>query len=88
MGIYANTFYGNVNVTSRAGKLILFMGNSTEPANLEHWNGDVFKIADNPFSRNTAVNFTAINSSGIAQQVKVDYLETGYGVNGTFNRTS
>lgn len=88
VGIYANTFYGNVNVTSRAGKLILFMGNSTEPANLEHWNGDVFKIADNPFSRNTAVNFTAINSSGIAQQVKVDYLETGYGVNGTFNRTS
>lgn len=88
VGIYANTFYGNVNVTSSEGKLILFMGNSTEPTNLEHWSGDVFKIVDNPFTYNTAVNFTTMDGSGKAQQVTVDYLETGYGANGTFNRTS
>nr|WP_319374516.1 serine hydrolase [uncultured Methanobacterium sp.] len=88
VGIYVNTFYGNVNVTSSGGKLILFMGNSTEPTNLEHWSGDVFKIEDNPFTYNTAVNFTNIDGSGKSQQVTVDYLETGYGANGTFNRTS
>jgi len=88
VGVYNNTFYGNVNVVSGDGKLILLMGNSTEPTNLEHWSGDVFKIVDNPFSYNTAVNFTSIDGSGKAQQVKVDYIESGYGVNGTFNRTS
>lgn len=88
LGIYANNFYGNINVTSSGGKLVLYLGDSNDPTNLEHWSGDVFKIVSSyPESYNTAVNFTSIDGSGKAQQVKLDYYDLP-GQNGTFNRTS
>jgi hypothetical protein len=73
-GFYYSPTYGKVRVVKSGAKLKLFQGNNKQPLNLEHWNGNSFRV-NPPLSAIevfTKIQFRSFKN-GKSQKVTFEY---------------
>ena len=77
-GVYANAYFGNVEIVEVSGHLELKIGPSGTPYMLTHWDGDVFSVS--PSSENQtdgSLSSVTFKRSGKepAREVTIEYLD-------------